>query len=112
LQPRHRTHASFSARRRIACRLFEGVILTLSAAEGEGSRYLFHPHSPRTLPHPRDTTEANLPQHFAPWTSFKSIELTRDEPTPGLNTNECLDDIEKYTFHITDAHTRITQTIV
>jgi hypothetical protein len=66
------------------------------------------PRSPRTLPHPRDATGANLPLHFAPWTSFKSIELTRDEPTPGLNTNECLDAIEKYTFHITDAHTRIT----
>ena len=64
----------------------------------------------------QDSTGANLPQQFAPaqlqWTSFKSIELTRDQPTPGVNTNECLDDIEKYGFHITDAHTRITQTLV
>jgi hypothetical protein len=60
----------------------------------------------------QDATGANLPQHFAPWTSFRSVELTRDEPTPGVNTNECLDDIEKYSFHITDAHTRITQTMV
>jgi hypothetical protein len=60
----------------------------------------------------QDAAGANLPLHFAPWTHFKSIELNRDEPTPGLNTNECLDDIEKYSFHITDAHTRITQTMV
>ena len=60
----------------------------------------------------QDATGANLPQRFAPWTSFKSIELTRDQPTPGVNTNECLDDIEQHSFHITDAHTRITQTLV
>ena len=60
----------------------------------------------------QDSTAANLPTQFAPWIHFKSIELTRDQPTPGLNTNECLDDLEKYTFHITDAHTRITQTLV
>jgi hypothetical protein len=112
LQPRHHAHASFSAHRRTACHLFEGVILTLSEAEGEGSRYLFRPTALGPLPHPRDATGANLPLHFAPWTSFKPIELTRDEPTPGLNTNECLDDIEKYSFHITDAHTRLTQTMV
>jgi hypothetical protein len=60
----------------------------------------------------QDATGANLPLHFAPWTLFKSIELTRDQPIPGLNTNECLEDIEKYSFHITDAHTRITHTVV
>ncbi|HEX3569543.1 MAG TPA: hypothetical protein VHU44_01840 [Acidobacteriaceae bacterium] len=59
----------------------------------------------------QDAAGANLPSHFAPWTSFKSIELTRDQPTPGVNTNECLDDIEQHSFHITDAHVRITQTM-
>jgi hypothetical protein len=59
----------------------------------------------------QDATGVNLPSHFAPWTHFKSIELTRDQPTPGVNTNECLDDIEKYTFHLTDAHARITHTV-
>jgi hypothetical protein len=52
---------------------------------------------------------ANLPQKFAPWTSFKQIELSRDgEPVPGVNAAECLDDIEAHGFHITDAHKRIT----
>jgi len=60
----------------------------------------------------QDSTGANLPQQFAPWTSFKSIELNRDQPNPGVNANECLDDIEKFGFHITDAHTRITETVV
>jgi len=60
----------------------------------------------------QNPTGANLPQQFAPWASFKSIELTRDQPTLGLNTNECLDDIEKYSFHFTVAHTRTTETVV
>lgn len=51
----------------------------------------------------------NLPPHFAPWTAFKTIALTRDgEPVPGVNTIECLDDIEAHGFHLTDAHKRIT----
>lgn len=53
----------------------------------------------------------NLPSKFAPWTAFKTIELNRDgPPIPGLNTAECLDDIEKYGFYVTDAHVRITET--
>ncbi len=31
---------------------------------------------------------------------------------PGLDTGECLDDIETYGFHITDAHVRITETAI
>ena len=54
----------------------------------------------------------NLPSKFAPWTAFKSIELNRDVPTPGINPAECLDDIEKYGFHVTDAHVRITESLV
>jgi hypothetical protein len=54
----------------------------------------------------------NLPSQFAPWTPFKTIELTRDAPTPGLNAAECLDDLERYGFHITDAHVRITDSVV
>ena len=60
-----------------------------------------------------DATGANLPSQFSPWTAFKSIELSRDgEPRAGVNANECLDDIEKYGFHITDAHVRITEKLV
>jgi hypothetical protein len=61
----------------------------------------------------QDATGANLPSHFAPWIAFKSIEVSRDgAPTPGVNRDECLDDIEKYGFHITDAHVRITETAI
>ena len=56
-----------------------------------------------------DATGANLPSQFAPWNAFRSVELRREERTPGIDTNECLDDIEKYGFHITDAHVRITE---
>jgi hypothetical protein len=56
---------------------------------------------------------ANLPSQFSPWTVFKSIELSRDgEPTPGVDTNACLEDIEKHGFHITDAHVRITDRLI
>lgn len=61
----------------------------------------------------QDARGANLPSRFAPWTAFKSLELHRGgEPTPGVNTDECLDDIERYGFHITDAHVRITDTAI
>ena len=56
-----------------------------------------------------DGTGANLPTLESPWSSFKSIELTRGgEPVPGLDVAECLDDIERFGYYITDAHVRIT----
>jgi len=61
----------------------------------------------------RDAAGSNLPPRFAPWTSFKTIELRRDgDPTPGVNASECLDDIERHGFHVTDAHVRITETLI
>ncbi|SMC27277.1 hypothetical protein SAMN02745857_02782 [Andreprevotia lacus DSM 23236] len=51
----------------------------------------------------------NLPQKYAPWTAFKAIELRRGETTPGVDADECLDDIQTYGVHITDAHARITE---
>jgi hypothetical protein len=55
---------------------------------------------------------ANLLAQYGPWSTFKTIDLNRGgEPTPGMNTNECLDDIEKHGFHITDAHVRITESV-
>jgi hypothetical protein len=60
-----------------------------------------------------DGSGANLPSKFAPWTAFKSLELIRGaEPTPGVDTEACLSDIERHGFHITDAHTRITDSVV
>ncbi len=58
------------------------------------------------------TTQAsgdNLPQKYAPWIEFKTIELLRDVRTPGVDANECLDDIEAHGVHVTDAHVRITE---
>lgn len=61
----------------------------------------------------RDANGANLPSHYGPWTAFKSLDLNQDgPPTPGLNTGECLGDIAKYGFYITDAHVRITERAV
>lgn len=57
-------------------------------------------------------TGDNLPPKFAPWSPFKAIELKDGVPTPGGNTADCLEDIEKYGFHITDAHVRITESVV
>lgn len=59
-----------------------------------------------------ESTGANLPAEFAPWSPFKTIDLVRGVPTPGLRTDECLDDIEKYGIHVTDAHVRITDKFV
>jgi hypothetical protein len=50
----------------------------------------------------------NLPTQFAPWTAFKSVEMNRGQTIPGVHIEECLDDIEKFGFHLTDAHVRIT----
>jgi hypothetical protein len=60
-----------------------------------------------------DATGGNLPAKFAPWTAFKSIELRRGgEARAGVNTEECLTDIEKHGFHVTDAHVRITESVI
>jgi hypothetical protein len=59
-----------------------------------------------------DAKGNNLPSQYCPWIAFKTLDLNRDEPTPGLNTGECLDDIEKYGLHVTDAHIRITESVV
>ncbi|MCE4554681.1 hypothetical protein [Pelomonas cellulosilytica] len=52
---------------------------------------------------------SNLPEKYAPWVSFKALDLHRGEKAPGLNVEECLDDIETYGLHVTDAHVRITE---
>jgi len=55
-----------------------------------------------------DTTGGNLPSQFGPWTAFKSLDLERGRPQPGVNVEKCLDDIEAHGFHLTEAHIRIT----
>jgi hypothetical protein len=51
----------------------------------------------------------NLPPQYGPWVAFKTLEMARGEAQPGVNVDECLDDIEEFGFHLTDAHVRITQ---
>lgn len=56
-----------------------------------------------------DPARANLPAKYAPWTAFKTIELERGTRTPGLDVDECLEDLETHGLHVTDAHVRITE---
>ncbi len=59
----------------------------------------------------RDAGE-NLPPQFGPWVPFKTLDLARGTTQPGVNVDECLDDIEVYGLHLTDAHVRITQSAI
>jgi hypothetical protein len=54
---------------------------------------------------------ANLPAKYAPWSFVKSVELQAGVPTPGLDVEECLQDLEVHKIHITDAHVRITDRV-
>ena len=56
-----------------------------------------------------DSAGANLPQTYGSWTAFKTLEMIRGQPQPGVNLDECLDDIAAHGFHLTDAHVRITE---
>ncbi|WP_163994856.1 hypothetical protein [Pyxidicoccus caerfyrddinensis] len=57
----------------------------------------------------RDEAGTNLPSRYAPWTPFKVVEMTKGNVTPGVNADECLNDIETHGYHLTDAHVRITE---
>ena len=57
----------------------------------------------------KDAGGGDLPIHYQPWTAFKSLEMSKGVSQAGVNVDECLDDIEKYGFHLTDAHVRITE---
>ena len=57
----------------------------------------------------RDSAGANLPAKYGAWASFKTLDMVKGVPQPGVNVDECLDDIERYGFHLTDAHVRITE---
>jgi hypothetical protein len=51
---------------------------------------------------------SNLPARYAPWTHFKALDVERGDSVPGLDADECLDDIAAYGHYLTDAHVRIT----
>ncbi|MGH9438643.1 MAG: hypothetical protein ACRD22_12320 [Terriglobia bacterium] len=56
-----------------------------------------------------DPSGANLPSKFAPWTTFKTIDIQKSVWMPGIDVDECLQDLETYGVYVTDAHTRITE---
>ncbi len=56
-----------------------------------------------------DASGANLPAQFGPWAAFKTIGLERGVSTPGIDADECLDDLDQHGFHLTEAHVRITE---
>jgi hypothetical protein len=56
-----------------------------------------------------DGSGGNLPPQYGSWTVFKTLEMARGDVQPGVNVDECLDDIDKFGFHLTDAHVRIAQ---
>ena len=55
---------------------------------------------------------ANLPPQFGPWAAFKALEIEPGTLQPGLNVDECIQDLSAYGFHLTDAHIRITEQAV
>jgi hypothetical protein len=59
-----------------------------------------------------DSTGANLPSQFGDWSAFKTLTMIRGESQPGVNVDDCINDIEKYGLHLTDAHNRITEQVV
>jgi hypothetical protein len=56
-----------------------------------------------------DDASINLPAAYGPWIGFKSFDLKWGDVNGNFDVNECLDDIAKYGFHLTDAHVRITE---
>lgn len=56
-----------------------------------------------------DVAGTNLPNRFGAWTPVKSVDMIRGQTMPGVVVEDCLDDIETYGVHITDAHVRITE---
>jgi prostaglandin-E synthase 1 len=60
-----------------------------------------------------DSSGANLSLRCGPWSPFKVLDMNRDgSPIPGVNVEDCLNDIERYGLHVTDAHVRITESVL
>lgn len=57
----------------------------------------------------RSSVGENLPPRYGPWVAFRTLDMARGVAQPGVNVDECLDDIDTFGFHLTDAHVRITQ---
>ena len=60
-----------------------------------------------------ESTGGNLPAEYGPWVLFKTLDMSRgEEPRAAVRTDECLDDLENYGFHLTEAHVRITERVI
>jgi hypothetical protein len=59
-----------------------------------------------------DATGSNLPTQYAPWSPFKTLDLTRGSELHGVRVDECLDDIDQHGIHLTEAHVRITDRVI
>lgn len=59
-----------------------------------------------------DSTGGNLPSGLGEWSQFRTVVMTLGQPTPGVDVDDCLDDIAAHGFHLTDAHVRITDRFV
>jgi len=52
----------------------------------------------------QDKTGANLPAQYGPWTFRNSVVMNAGEGQRiGVNTEQCLADIQRHGFHVTDA---------
>lgn len=76
--------------------------------------YAFRGGKERVFAFTPDRTGANLPAQLGPWSLFKTLEIQRGDEAPrgAFNVDECFDDMERYGFHITEAHVRITESVV
>jgi hypothetical protein len=53
--------------------------------------------------------EETLPLRYAPWTPFRTVTMVRGRSEQGVDVDDCLNDIEEYGIHVTDAQVRITE---
>jgi hypothetical protein len=57
-----------------------------------------------------NATALNLPTQYGPWRALETMELPRDgQPTVGVDSEACLNDIDSHGFHLTDVHAPIAE---
>jgi hypothetical protein len=59
-----------------------------------------------------DPSGNNLPAGLRPWVFFRTFTVNRGDAQRSIMDNDvCLDDIEKFGFHLTEAGARITDKV-
>lgn len=61
------------------------------------------------LPNTGDTEGTILPVDHGLWLAVKSVDLVGGQMHPCVDADQCVDEIEQYGFHVTDAHVHITE---